>query len=68
MSSSNFFNVVEFLFPDLDSGPSFMSLSSLVLELWQFLFIKGFTRNLEIEMTPALILYVIRGLEPVRDR
>ena len=39
-SSSNFFEVVLFLLSILVTGPSFMSISSLVLELWQFLFIK----------------------------
>ena len=38
-SSSNFFEVVLFLLSILVTGPSFMSISSLVLELWQFPFI-----------------------------
>ena len=37
-SSSNFFDVVLFLLSSLVTGPSFMSVSSLVLELWQFSF------------------------------
>ena len=34
----NFFDVVLFLLSSLVTGPSFMSMSSLVLELWQFSF------------------------------
>ena len=37
--SSNFFDAVLFLL-SLDIGPSFMSISSAVLELWQVLFVK----------------------------
>ena len=37
-SSSNFFDVVLFLLSSLVTGSSFMSISSLVLELWQFPF------------------------------
>ena len=43
-----FFRVVLFLLLSLVTGPSFMSISSLVLDLWQFLFYKGLTRNPEI--------------------
>ena len=39
-STSNFFDVVLFLLSSLVTGPSFMSISSLVLELWQFSFIR----------------------------
>ena len=39
MSMSTFFDDVLFLLPRLVTGPSFMSISSLVLELWQFSFI-----------------------------
>ena len=38
--SSNFFDVVLFLLPILVTGPSFMPILSLVLELWQFSFIR----------------------------
>ena len=38
--SINFFDVVLFHLSSLVTGPSFMSISSLVLELWQFSFIK----------------------------
>ena len=39
-SSSNFFNVLVFPFTSLVTGPSFMSMSSLVLELLKFSFIR----------------------------
>ena len=39
-STSNFFDVVLFLLSILVTGPNFMSISSLVLELWQFSFIR----------------------------
>ena len=39
-SSSIFFNVVLFVLSRLVAGSSFMSISSLVLKLWQFSFIK----------------------------
>ena len=35
-----FFDVAAFLLSNIVTGPSFMSISWLVLELWQFLFIK----------------------------
>ena len=37
-STSNFFDIVLFLLSSLVTGPSFVSTSSLVLELWQFSF------------------------------
>ena len=39
-STSIFFEVVVFLLSSLVTGPSFMSISWLVLELWQFSFIR----------------------------
>ena len=39
-SSSDDFDVALFLSPSLVTAPSFMSISSLVLELWQFYFIR----------------------------
>ena len=39
-SSSKLFDVVLFLLSNLVTSPSFMSISSLVLELWQFSFIR----------------------------
>ena len=38
--TSNFFDLVLFLLLSLVTGPKFMSTSSLVLELWQFSFIR----------------------------
>ena len=40
-SSSNFFDVVLFLLSNLVTVPRFMSISALVLEIWQFSFIRG---------------------------
>ena len=40
MSSSTFFDIALFLLSSLITGPIFMSISSLVLELWQFSFIR----------------------------
>ena len=39
-SPSNFFEFFLFLLSNLVTGPRFMSISSLVLELWQFSFIR----------------------------
>ena len=39
-STSNFFDVVLFLVSRLVTDPNFMSISSLVLELWQFSYIR----------------------------
>ena len=39
-SSSNFFDVVLFFLSGLVTGPNFISISSLPLELWQFTFIR----------------------------
>ena len=49
-SSLNFFHLVVFLLSSSVTGPSFMSMPWLVLELWQFSFIKDWPeiRNLEI--------------------
>ena len=52
----NFFNVVLFLLSSLVTGPNFMSIPSLVLELWQFFFLRVLTRNLEIWKTPVWVL------------
>ena len=49
-SSSNFFDVVLFLLSSLVTGPSFMSISSLVLELWQFSFIRDWPEILKSEI------------------
>ena len=47
-----FFDVGVFLLSSLINGPSFMSISSLVLELWQF-FYKRLNRNPELETLPS---------------
>ena len=48
----NYFNAIAFLFSCLDNGPSFISISSLVLQLRKFLFIRDLTRNLQIKISP----------------
>ena len=52
MSLSNFFEVAVFLLSSLVTGPSFMPILWLVIELWQFCMTafvsKGWTRNPEI--------------------
>ena len=52
-SSSNFFDVVLFLLSSLVTGPSFMSISSLVLELWQFSFIRDWPEIRKSDITPS---------------
>ena len=39
-SSTTFFDVAFFLLSSLVTGPSFLSISSLVLKLWQFSFVR----------------------------
>ena len=48
-----FFDVVLFLLSNLVTGPSFMYISSLVLESMTIYVYKGLTRNLEIENNPV---------------
>ena len=52
-SSSNFFEFFLFLLSILVTGPSFMSMSSLVLELWQFSFIKDWPEIRKSEIPPS---------------
>ena len=59
----NFFGVVLFLLSSLVTVPSFMSIPSLVLELWQFFFI----RNPEIGNIPVLVFPNIWRLGRVKD-
>ena len=61
-----FFDVLLFVLSRLVTGPSFMSISSLVLEL-TILFYKGLTRNLEIGNTPVWFLPNIWRLDWVMD-
>ena len=51
-STSNFFDVVLFLLSSLVTGPSFMSISSLVLELWQFSFIRDWPEIRKSKIPP----------------
>ena len=53
MSSSNFFDVAMCLLSSLDTGPSFMSMSLLVLELWQFSFIRDWPEIWKSEVPPS---------------
>ena len=39
-SSSIFLTLLLFLLSSLDNGPNFMSITLLVLELWQFIFVR----------------------------
>ena len=52
-STSNFFNVVLFLLSRLVSGPSFMSILSLVLELWQYSFTRDWPEIRKSEIPPS---------------
>ena len=52
-STSNFFKFSLFILSGLVTGPSFMSISWLVLELWQFLFIKGWPKMQKSEIPPS---------------
>ena len=52
MSLSKFFDVVLFLLSSLVTGSSFMSISSLVLELWQFSFIRDWPEIKKSEIPP----------------
>ena len=49
----NFFDVVLFLLSILVTGPSFMSISSLVLELWQFFFRRDWPGIQKSEIPPS---------------
>ena len=50
---SNFFDVVLFFLSILVTGLSFMPTSSLVLELWQFSFIRDCPEIRKLEMAPS---------------
>ena len=52
-SSSDFLDVFLFPLSSLVTGPSFMSISSLVLKLWQFSFIKDWPEIRKSEMPPS---------------
>ena len=55
MSKSNFFDLVLFLLSSLVAGLGFMSISSLVLELWQFYFIRDWPEIQKSEILPSEI-------------
>ena len=48
-----FFHVILFLLLSLVTGPSFLSISSLVLELWQFSFIRDWPEMRKSEIPPS---------------
>ena len=52
-STANFFDVVWFLLSSLVAGSSLMSISSLVLELWQFSFIRDWREICKSEIHPS---------------
>ena len=52
-SMSNFFDVVLFFLSSLVTGPSFMSISSLVLELWQLSFIRDWPEIWKSKIPPS---------------
>ena len=52
-SSSNFSDVVLFLLSSLVTGRSFSSISSLVLELWQFSFIRDWPEIRKLDIPPS---------------
>ena len=52
-STSTFFDFVLFLLSSLVTGPRFMSISSLVLELWQFSFIRDWPEIRKLEIPPS---------------
>ena len=70
ISSSNIFDVVLFLLSNLVTGPSFIPILSLVLELWQFSFIRDWPEIRKSEITssefcPIEIEIEIRNLAPM---
>ena len=52
-STSNIFNVVLFLLSSLVTGQSIISISSLVLELWQFSFTRDWPEIRKSEIHPS---------------
>ena len=51
--SSDFFDVAMFFLSILVTDPSFMSISLLVLELWQFSFIRDWPKTRKSEIPPS---------------
>ena len=52
-STSAYFDVAVFLLSSLVTGPNFMPISSLVLELWQFSLIKDWPEIRKLEIPPS---------------
>ena len=52
-SWSNFYDIVLFLLSSLGTAPSFMSISWLVLELWQFSFIRDWPEIQKSQIRPS---------------
>ena len=52
-STSKVFDVVFFLMSNLVTGQNFMSISSLVMELWQFSFMRDWQEILKSEIQPS---------------
>ena len=48
----NFFDVATFLFSILVIGLSFMSISLLIVELWQYLFVRDWKKFQKSEIPP----------------
>ena len=55
-------NVVLFLLTSIATGPGFMLISSLVVKLWQFLFIKDWPEIQKSKITPSVWLNIWRLL------
>ena len=55
----NFFDAVLFLLSSLVTGPSFMSISLQVLELWQFPFIRDWPEICKSEMHLSLVWVLV---------
>ena len=54
----NFFDVVLFLLSSLVTSTSFMLISSLVLELWQFSFIRDWPEIQKLEIPPSAFCWI----------
>ena len=66
MTSMSIFYVVLLLLSSLGTGPNFMSISSVLLELWQS-FYKRLTKHLKIGNTSVWVLSNIWRLGQVRN-
>ena len=66
-SPSNFIDIALFLLSSLVTTPSFMATSSLVLELWQFSFIRNWPEIRKSETPPSQFFPNIWRLGQVRN-